>query len=824
MSQKSEQKRFTNPAILGSAGLALSALAGLAGAGYYWLLKRPLPQTKGSLTLPGLQKKVEVLRDPWGVPHIYAQNEADLFFAQGFVHAQDRLWQMEFQRRLVAGRLSEIIGEQTIQIDRWLRILGLRRVTEEGVALLKPEVSAAMQAYAAGVNARIARGRLPVEFTLLRHQPEPWTVADSLSWVKMISWVLSVNWESEILRARLIARLGPELAAELEPDYFDRCPTILPAGIDYSHIGETALKRAEDARPFTGPPTSAGLGSNNWTLCGKRTISGAPIFANDMHLPLSIPAIWYENHIECGEIKATGISFLGLPGIVSGHNGRVAWGFTNGFDDVQDLFMERLRHLPDGRVQYEFQGEWRDAQVIREAIKVKGGETEIEEVVVTHHGPIINSLDNYPAAEGEEQPLALRWVSLEPEATANTLYGILRARNCHEFHDSLRDWVAPLQNIVHADIEGNIAYSHPGHVPIRAKGDGTIPVPGWTGEYEWTGYIPFDELPHVINPDRGYIVTANNRIVEDDYPHFLTVENMVGADRAQRITELIEAQEKISVEYVKKMQFDQLSVVAREVKAYLDSLDVGDDAHLAAVLDLIRAWDGTLAASSPAAAVYQVFVRRMIYLTLNDKLGDLTIHYAGQGPTPGLADISNFGSRSWMWLEETLANPHSHWFDQGSGETRDDIMRLALGETVDYLSAELGPDSAAWAWGKLHKLIYSHPLGQVKPLDRLFNRGPYPLGGDGTTIWMGLTTQHDLSNPGAVGPPFRFIADLSDLRNSWGLLTPGNSGHPASKHYDDQVQAWFNAGNPVPSGYHPMLYDRADVDRHAQAALILTPL
>jgi penicillin amidase len=815
MSQKSVQKRLNLPAVLGAVGLALGTMA---GAGYYWLFKRPLPQTEGQLSLPGLRAGVEVLRDRWGVPHIYAQNEQDLYFAQGFVHAQDRLWQMEFQRRLVAGRLSEIFGERTIQVDRWLRTLSMRRVAQQGVALLRPDVSAAIEAYAAGVNARIALGRMPVEFTILRYQPEPWTVVDTLSWLKMMSWVLSENWESELLRARLIDRLGPLLAAELEPDYFDRCPTIISEGIDYSGIGEAALKRAEDTRPFTGPPTNAGLGSNNWTLSGERTESGAPLFANDMHLSMSIPAIWYENHIESDDINATGISLPGLPGIVSGHNGRVAWGFTNGFDDVQDLYMEHLRHTPDGRIQYEFKGEWLDAQVIREEIKVQGGMTEIEEVILTHHGPIINNLDNYPGVEQEEQPLALRWTSLEPEATANTILSILRARNCYEFHESLRDWVAPLQNTVYADIEGNIAYSHPGLVPIRAKGDGTIPVPGWTGDYEWAGFIPFDELPHVINPDQGYIITANNRIIEEDYPYFLTTENMFGADRALRITELIEARDKIGVDYVKEMQFDQLSVTAREVKSYLDHLDVRDDARLSAVLDLVRYWDGTHSVDSAAAAVYQVFMRRMISLTLNEKLGDLTIHYAGLGPTPLLTDKSlPFGTRSWMWLEETLADPYSHWFDQGNGETRDDIMRLALDETVDYLTAKLGPDLTGWAWGKLHKLTYSHPLGQVKPLDRIFNRGPYPLGGDGTTIWLGLTTQHDLSNPDVVGPPFRFIADMSDLRNSWGLLAPGNSGQSASKHYDDQIQAWFDAG------YHPLLFDRSDVDRHAQSRLYLTP-
>jgi penicillin amidase len=816
MNQSTNDQHSNTLSVMGFAAGLVGAAAGLVAAGYYWFLKRPLPQTKGELTLPDLHDRAEILRDRWGVPHIYAASLHDLFYAQGFIHAQDRLWQMEFQRRLVAGRLSEIVGKPTIQVDRWLRILGMRRVAEEGVSLLKADALAALEAYTAGVNARIARGRMPLEFTILRFQPEPWTVIDSLSWLKMMSWVLSVNWESELLRARLIDRLGPQRAAELEPDYFERCPTIIPEGVDFSAVGQLALKRAADIRRYLGPPTEAGLGSNNWALRGERTESGAPLFANDMHLTMTIPAVWYENHIEAGEIKATGISLPGIPGIVSGHNGRVAWGLTNGFDDVQDLYMERLRRTADGGVQYQYEEEWLDAQLLQEEIKVKGSESVFEEVIITRHGPIINSLDSYPGAENE-QPLSLRWTSLEPETTANVILDMLRAQNCHEFHEALRDWVAPVQNTVYADVEGNIAYSHPGHVPVRAKGDGTVPVPGWTGEYEWLGYIPYEELPHVMNPEKGYIVSANNRIVDEDYPYLLTCEHMVGADRAARITELLDVRQTINIPYAKTMQFDQLSVVAREVRGYLAALDVDEDAQLAAVTSMMHTWDGRVTADSAAAAIYEVFVRRMITISLQDKLGDLLFYYAGKGPTPGLVDGSIFGFRALMWLENTLSNPHSHWFDLGSGETRDDVMRLALRETVDFLGAELGPDPAIWSWGALHKLTYAHPLGAVKPLDRLLNRGPFPLGGDGNTVWLGQTTLHDLSNPAVIGPPFRFIADLSDLSRSWGLLAPGNSGHPGSKHYDDQVDAWFLAG------YHPMLYAREDVERESSERLWLMP-
>jgi len=758
-------------------------------AGLTWLSRRRLPQTDGALRLPGLTSPVEVIRDRWGVPHIYAETIRDLMFAQGFVHAQDRLWQMDFQRRLVAGRLSEVMGAVTVPVDRWLRILGMRRVAEQEVALIDPDVRADLEAYAAGVNARIAQSRLPIEFTLLRYQPEPWTVADTLTWIKMMSWTLSINWETEILRAQLIARLGPERAAELEPDYFEQWPRIVPPGVDYSAIGSTALERAKAGRPFTGSPPHAGLGSNNWVLCGSRTTTGAPLLANDMHLPMGLPCTWYENHLVAGDLNVTGVTFPGMPGVIAGHNGHVAWGFTNGFPDVQDLYMERLRRTDDERVQYEYQGKWLDAGVIHEEIRVKGGETVIEEVIITHHGPVINDLA--PDFAGE-QPLALRWTSLEPDTMIEGLHAMGRARNCLEFREALRHWTAPVQNMVYADTEGNIAYSFPGKVPIRAKGDGQVLAPSWTGEYEWTGYIPFEELPHLYNPPQGYVATANNRVTGDDYPYYISHEYCMG-DRSQRIVELIEAQDKIDVAYIQRMQFDQVSPTARVMSGCLGQLAV-DDPELAAVVEMMRDWDGTLAADSPAAAVHEVFLRRMTRLVLSDKLDDLTARYAGKGPTPVLAEGSFFGERAWEWLQKALGEPHSHlahWFDLGQGETRDDCMRLALRETVDFMKAEL--------------------------LDQFFNRGPYPLGGDGTTLWATGAGHHDLSSEGIIGPPFRFIADLGDLRNSLGLLAPGQSGQPGSKHYDDQVEAWFTGD------YHLILYAREDVEREAEARLRLEP-
>jgi penicillin amidase len=530
-----------------------------------------------------------------------------------------------------------------------------------------------------------------------------------------------------------------------------------------------------------------------------------------MHLLISIPAIWYENHLVGGDLNVTGVSFPGTPGVIAGHNDHVAWGFTNGFPDVQDLYMEHLRRTEDGRVQYEHKGGWLDAEVRREEIRVKGGETVTEEVVVTNHGPIINQLA--PDFTGE-QPLAMHWTSLEPAPMIQALDGMNRAHNCLEFREALRYWVAPVQNVVYADTTGNIGYSFPGKVPIRAQGNGRVPVPGWTGEHEWTGYIPFEELPHLYNPPQGYVVSANNRVTDDKYPYFISRDHIMG-DRAQRITELIKDREKIDLAYVRRMQFDQFSPTARVVASYLAQLRV-DSPDLARAVDVMKGWNGELSAESSAAAIYEAFVRRIMYLMLSGKLGDLTSRYAGKGPIPLLAEVSLFGDRALEWLQKTLGEPNSHWFDLGHGEGRDEVMRLALAETVDFLKAKLGGNVDDWSWGKLHTLTYGHTLGAVKPLDRFFNRGPYQMGGDQTTIWATGANYHDLGCARVIGPPYRFITDLSNFDNSLGLLAPGQSGQPGSKHYDDHAKTWFTGE------YHKMLFRREDVEREAEARLHLT--
>ncbi|MGE5463504.1 MAG: penicillin acylase family protein [Syntrophothermus sp.] len=789
------------------------AVSGLAALTRHRLLGQPRPRYAGSLRLKGLSAPVEVLRDKWGVPHIYAGSTPDLLFAQGYIHAQERLWQMDFNRRLVAGRLSEILGSATVSLDRWMRTLTMRRVAESEVSLLDEQSRQLVDSYVAGINACIELEALPLEFRLLNYRPEPWTPADSLSWVKMMCWTLCVNWESEILRARLIARLGPEAAASLEPTVPPEWVRVVPRGVDYSCIGKTALQRAAESRPFTGPGGRQGVGSNNWVLSGSRTTTGMPILANDMHLGMGAPAVWYENHLSSDDLHVTGVSFPGLPLVIAGHNEKVAWGFTNGFPDVQDLYMEHLRKTPEGRTEYEYRGEWLEAEVRREEIRVRDAEPVIEEVVLTRHGPIINSLIE---GEGMELPLAMRWTALDPANALPALHGMNRAESCEAFREAVRGWYWPTQNMVYADRQGNIGYSFPGHIPIRARGNGAVPVPGWTGEYEWTGYIPYEELPHMFNPAPGYIASANNRVVDEGYPYWVSLDYCTSG-RARRIVELIEEKGTLSLEDIRQMHMDQVSILAREtMMRALEGIDPADP-ELLPVFQMFQGWDGHISAGSPQAAVYEIFYRLMIRDITTPKLGELAPRYAGKGPTPLLYEGSLFGDHSREWLLTVLSDPHSPWWE-GDGELgRVELIRRTLKEAVAMLRESCGPAMQDWSWGKIHQLVFAHPLGSVKPLDRVFNRGPYPIGGDGDTIWASMIGSVDLQGRDIIGPPFRFIADLSDWNRSQGILVPGQSGHPASRHYDDNIAGWFKGE------YHPMLFDREQVMTQITDRLVMEP-
>jgi penicillin amidase len=791
---------------------SLTGLSALAGVGYYALFRRPLPHVSGTITLAGLDASVEVIRDRWGVPHIYASTTHDAYFAQGFVHAQDRLWHMELNRRVGSGRLVELFGEIALETDRWVRILGFRRAAEGDFAALDAASRALLEAYAAGVNAFLDRraGRLPIEFVLLHHRPERWQPVDTLVWAKVMAWGLSNNWDMEIHRARLISRLGEEIAAQLEPFYRDDHPVIVP-DVDYVRLGETPLSRAEAAGPFLGG--GPGAGSNNWVVHGSRTDTGQPLLANDPHLAMQMPSIWYENHLSSEDgLDVIGVTFPGVPGVIIGHNRHVAWGVTNGSTDCQDLYVERVN--PDNNRQVEYQGEWEDVQVVYETIQVKGRATPVTEPVsITRHGPIIT-----PLVPGETQALALRWTAHEPGTIVRAVAGINRASNWGEFQAALRDWDVPSQNFVYADVAGNIGYTLAGKIPIRARGDGRTPVPGWTDEYEWTGYIPFEELPRSFNPAKGYVVTANNRPVDDSYPHPLAGEWLNGF-RAQRIIDLLMARDKVSNHDFRVIHTDVYSLPGREMADYLVQLST-DDSELQQAIGYLKAWDHQLSADSIAGAIYEAFLLKMLRNTFGGVVGDLIETYLGTGPHLLLSPVNGYMGRVTVVLLRFMAQNPAPWPGLGSESrwpTRDDCAHASLREAIDELKRVLGPDVTQWTWGRLHSVIFAHPMGQVKPLNRLFNRGPYPLGGDTDTVWQAAFIPGRPYGPESFTASYRQIIDLGNLANSVCVNTTGQSGQPGSRHYDDQIDDW-RFGR-----YHPMLFDRVQVEEQAEARLELVP-
>nr|HRJ42414.1 penicillin acylase family protein [Caldilineaceae bacterium] len=556
---------------------------------YWWLIQRALPDLSGTLPLTGLTGPVEILRDERGIPHIYAQNQADLFRAQGFVHAQDRLWQMEQNRRIASGRLSELFGVAALDVDRFSRIVGFWRAAQAELATLEPEMVALLEQYVGGINAYIASrpGRLAPEFNLLRRQPEPWTPLDVLAFSKVMGWSLSVNWESELVRLQLANQLDPLLAADLEPDYPPHNPAITEAlGETSMRLVSTAgllLRQYEQLRTWLGP-SGSNQGSNNWVVGPKASSNGRAILCNDPHLALTMPGVWYENHLHCQEnvdggpqtadrnsqfatrnLHVSGVTFAGAPGVVIGHNERIAWGVTNAFPDVQDLYIERPH--PEKPNHFAYGDGWEAARVIEERIVVRRqNHPHIEQVVITRHGPLIDRL----VANTGTTPLALRWQGHEPGRLLHAIVGINRAQNWEEFDTALADWSVPAQNFVYADVDGNIGYRLAGDIPIRRAGLGLLPAPGWTDEYEWTGIIPHDELPTVFNPPSGLIVTANNKLTGDDYPHFLGVEYFPGW-RARRIEEMLKEKRRLSLRDMEQIQLDTTSLYAEALAPILAS-------------------------------------------------------------------------------------------------------------------------------------------------------------------------------------------------------------------------------------------------------------
>ena len=780
-------------------GIALGAIAGVM---LTYVLRRAVPKTKGRVRLDGLRSKVEIVRDRWGVPHIYAGNLHDLSFAMGYAQAQDRLWQMEFNRRASLGTLSELVGESALEVDRLVRRVGFHRAAKADWDAAGEQDREVLEAFAAGVNAYIENGRLPVEFQILRQRPRRWEPTDTLAFGRFFGWALAGNWDSEIVRSWTIERFGASVMAEFEPSYPAGGPVIVPPGTEANGNGPDLSRDFAEVEQMVG---LIGQGmSNNWVVDGEKSVTGKPLLASDPHLPLTMPSIWWEVHLDSPEIKAAGVALPGTVGIMMGHNDKIAWGATAAVVDGDDLFVEEIN--PDNPAQYKYEGEWVDGEVVREEISVRGRtEPVVEEVLITRHGPIIS-----PAIEGEKRDLSLRTVALEPSQQIQAQIRLMSAQDWDEFRDALSIWPFPSLNFGYADVEGNIGYQLAGLVPQRENGHGVVPMPGWTSEYEWTGFLPFDEHPHAFNPPTHWVASANNQIADDEFPHFLSA-NFADPSRQQRIIEMLDAKEKHSVSDFEKMQIDRQSIPARDFTPLILQLAPSDE-WASRALTFLKAWDYNVDPDSVAACVYEVFFCHLVRRACEEKLGGWSEYFMGKG-IHTLRGHGSFFYAAHSWLMEKMRE-RPDWF---AGRTWHEVMEEALTSAVAELRELLGDEVSRWQWGRLHRQAFDHPLGEVRGLNMVFNRSSVPMGGDANTVWQAAYAPYHGYDLNSFTASWRQIIDLDDFNRSQAVLPSGQSGHPGSKHYHSMNTMWRSGA------YHPMLWDRDEVEKHAAGTLTLSP-
>jgi penicillin amidase len=819
------------------------------------VVRRPLPQTDGEVEVPGLSASVEVVRDGNGIPQVYADTDADLMFAQGYVHAQERFFEMDFRRHVTAGRLSEIFGPDTLETDRFIRTMGWRRVAEEEWALLEPETRDALTSYAEGVNAYLA-DRSPSELaaeyavlglTGLDYTPEEWQPVDSLAWLKAMAWDLRGNMDAEVDRVLLSLDHTEAEIDSLWPDYpYDDHPPIVSGGgvVDgvfeqnatanatrnprrpaYPRAVVDALESVQDrldAMPAL-LGKGRGLGSNSWVVDGEHSATGMPLLANDPHLGISQPGIWVQMGLHCRErtpdctLDTSGFTFSGVPGVVIGHNADIAWGFTNLGPDVTDLFLEQT----EGDDRYVRDGATEAMEVRTETIEVRG-EHDVElRVRETVHGPLISDVSpefatvgaNAPADEpgdrGSGYAVALAWTALDPAPTADAILELNRASDWDEFRAAAADFAVPAQNLVYADRAGHIGYQSPGRIPIRRAGnDGTMPVEGWISANDWTGdYVPFDGLPSVLDPEEGFVATANQAVVGEGYPYLLTHDWDYGY-RSTRIRDALEAEGELSVEEMASLQLDSVNPMAETLVPYLLDIESLRSPYYRNAQDLLRDWDFTSPADSAPAAYFNVVWRKLLELTFHDELRQRT--------------WPDGGDRWFEVVTRMLSEPAGPWWDDVGTEeveTRDDILRAAMIEGRDELTRRQSRAPRRWTWGFLHRMNLHHAaLGGsgVAPVERLFNRDGWEVGGGSSVVdatsWI-AAEGYEVT----AAPSMRMVVSLADWDDSRWINLTGVSGHPASSHYSDQTEL-FVAGETL-----PWAYGRDAVEAAAEDTLVLTP-
>jgi penicillin amidase len=792
--------------------VVLVVAASAAGLLVTWTVRHSFPTTAGELAVPGLRAPVEVLRDKYGVPQVYADNPHDLFLAQGYTHAQDRFWEMDIRRHITAGRLAELFGEDQVAVDATVRTMGWRRVAEQEYGMLSASTREYLLAYADGVNAYLADhsgSALSAEYAILGlitpgYTPEKWTPVDSVSWLKAMAWDLSGTITYQARHAMLSASLPADIVARLFPEYdFSRWEPSVPADVDAT-VPQSAgrdekagmVAAVESAAGAAGSldsvlgPRGKGIGSNAWVVSGKLTASGKPLLANDPHLGPAMPSVWYQMGLHCRSVgqdcpfDVSGFTFSGMPGVIIGHNRDVSWGLTNLDPAVIDLYLERVSGTT-----YEYDGVRKPLETRQEVIKIANGEPRTITVRSTGHGPLLSDVvdrlkatgtqGREPGVEPGDYAVALKWTALQPARTVDAVFQLGVAHDWSSFREAASLFAAPAQNMLYADRAGHIGFQVPGLIPIRKEGEGRFPVPGWTSATEWSGYVPFEKLPSALDPASGYFVNANNAVTDPSYPYLIT-KDWGDGNRSQRITDLIKQGGKLDAAAMTRIQLDTRNANAANLTPYLLKVPVEGDT--AKAQDLLRDWDYTQPADSAAAAYFNAVWRNLLQLMFVDKL------------TNAAPKVDVDGGGQWFEVvRDLLERPgDDFWRNTKHGvDGRDAMLRVAMDEADKELRDRLGADPAAWKWGDLHQLtVENQTLGSgPAPIQWLLNRGADGVaGGPATVNATGWNAKKNYQVNWV--PSMRMVVDWADPDASTWVNLTGASGHAFDEHYDDQLPLW----------------------------------
>ncbi|MCB2204672.1 penicillin acylase family protein [bacterium] len=800
--------------LFGLAGTVLSLLIiGAVLLGF--LITKSLPETEGTQEVAGLAGEVEVWRDELGVPHILASSEYDAYFTAGYVHAQDRLWQMDLLRRYGEGRLAEVLGPRLVPVDRLMRTVGIHLLADSLAAHVSPQTMRILEAYARGVNAYIEEndGSYPIEFDLLQYTPERWTPRHSLLLARLMGWELALSWWVDLTMGELRDRLGEERAQELFPTYPDDAARILPPDFPAAIAQAGSLRDARrEAQRLFGLEGSA-IGSNSWVVNGSHSSTGGVLLANDPHLMYMQPARWYVMHLSAPGLNVAGVTLPGVPAVVIGRNDDIAWGLTNMMTDDVDFFVENV-NMRDST--YVVEGKQLPLHVRTDSIIVRDSLPVVLQVATTIHGPIIS--DVYPQKGVIRRPsrfaelpaVSMRWAGQEMSDEVLAFYRLNHAGSWEEVLQSLTTFAVPGQNLVYGDREGNIGYTATGRIPIRRDDvSPQLPNDGTAHMDPWTGYVPYDRLPRAYNPEGGMFATANNKIV-DDFPWYIS--RLWESDaRVTRIRQLLSQQKQFSTEDFMLMQMDVQSVAADTLRdAMVEALQQWDTRPvlLTRVMNRLAAWDCRMHTSSIEASIFNSTYMRLLHNTLDDDL-DSTLF-------DNYVFLSNIPTRV---LPRLLHDTATTVFDDmrtPRRETRQHMLIRSVTEAVTALRQRFGPRMDSWRWGEMHTVTLRHPLGEVAPLDRIFNIGPMSVGGNNTTVNNG---EYSFAHPynAVVGPSMRFVTDMHAPDSSYIIITSGQSGQPFSDHYADQAVLWQSGA------MHRLVLDAATVRRSPWKCLILQP-